>query len=59
MEIRGWTQERAEQEVDESVRRALRQIFKVAATEGITTEAAARHLAEERLHSYRPGAYAA
>jgi leucine dehydrogenase len=49
LETQGWTQERAKKEVAESVRRALRQVFELAATEGITTEAAARHIAEERL----------
>ena len=49
LETQGWTQERAEKEVAESVRRALRQVFELATTEGITTEAAARHIAEERL----------
>jgi leucine dehydrogenase len=49
IETQGWTQERAEKEVVESVRRALRQIFDVAAREGTTTETAARQIAEERL----------
>ncbi len=49
MEMKGWSQERAEREVVESVRRALRQIFEVASKEGITTDAAARQLAENRL----------
>jgi leucine dehydrogenase len=49
LETQGWTQERAEKEVAESVRRALRRVFELATTEGITTEAAARHIAEERL----------
>ena len=49
LETQGWTQERAEKEVADSVRRALRQVFKLATTEGITTEAAARDIAEERL----------
>jgi len=49
LETQGWTQERAEKEVVESVRRALRQIFEVAATERVTTEVAARRIAEERL----------
>ena len=49
LETLGWTQERAEKEVVESVRRALRQVFELSATEGITTEAAARDIAEERL----------
>ncbi len=49
LETQGWTQERAEKEVVESVRRALRQIFETAATERITTDAAARQIADERL----------
>lgn len=49
LETQGWTQERAEKEVVESVRHALRQIFEVAATERIPTEVAARQIAEERL----------
>jgi leucine dehydrogenase len=49
LETQGWTQERAEREVVESVGRALQEVFKLAATEGITTEAAARHIAEGRL----------
>jgi leucine dehydrogenase len=49
LETQGWTQEQAEKRVTESVRRALEQVFELAETEGITTEAAARHIAEERL----------
>jgi leucine dehydrogenase len=49
LETRGWTRECAEGEVVESVRRALRQIFEVAAAKGITTEAAACQIAEEHL----------
>jgi leucine dehydrogenase len=49
MEIQGWTRERAEKEVVGIVQRTLRQIFEVSATEGITTEVAARRIAEERL----------
>ena len=49
VETQGWTQERAEQEVVESVRRALPQVFELAATEGITTDAAAQQIAGERL----------
>jgi len=49
METQGWTQERAEKEVVESVRRALRQIFDMAAKERMTTDAAACRVAEERL----------
>jgi leucine dehydrogenase len=49
LETQGWTQERAEKEVVESVGRALQEVFKLAATEGITTEAAARRIAEGHL----------
>ena len=49
LETQGWTQERAEKEVVESVSRALQEVFKLAATEGITTEAAARRIAEGHL----------
>lgn len=49
METQGWTRERAEKEVVERVREALRHIFEVAAARGITTEAAAWQIAEERL----------
>jgi leucine dehydrogenase len=49
VETQGWTQERAEKEVVESVRRALRQVFELAATEGIPTDAAARQIAGQRL----------
>jgi leucine dehydrogenase len=49
VETQGWTQERVEQEVVESVRRALRQVFELAATEGIPTDAAARQIAGQRL----------
>jgi leucine dehydrogenase len=49
MELSGWSRARAEQEVAESVRRALGQVFDLAVAEGITTEAAARRIAEARL----------
>lgn len=49
MEIKNWTQEQAEQKLAETVRHALRRVFKLAAVEGITTEVAARRIAEERL----------
>jgi len=49
MEMYGWTQEQTEKEVTEGVRRALRQIFDLAAKEGITSEAAAIRVAEEKL----------
>jgi len=53
LETQGWTQERAEKEVVESVRRALRQIFDMAARERVTTEVAARRIAEERLSAIK------
>ena len=49
LETQGWTRERAEREVVETIRRALRRIFEVAAAGGITTEAAATQIAKERL----------
>jgi leucine dehydrogenase len=49
VEAQGWTKERAEEEVVESVRRALGQIFELAAMEGITTDAAAQQIAQKRL----------
>ncbi len=51
MEALGWSQAQAEKEVVQSVQKALRQVFAVAAAEGITTEAAARRIAEERLQA--------
>jgi leucine dehydrogenase len=53
METQGWTRQRAEQEVIESVRHALRQVFEMAEAQGITTDAAAHQIAEERLSSAR------
>jgi leucine dehydrogenase len=53
VETQGWTQERAEEEVAETVRRALRQVFELAATEGMTTDAAAQQIAGERLSGTR------
>jgi leucine dehydrogenase len=49
VETQGWTQEIAKVEVAGTVRRALRQVFQLAAAEGITTDAAARQIAGERL----------
>ncbi len=49
IEAEGWTLMEAEQRVIESVQRALRQIFSIAARENITTEAAARRIAEQHL----------
>ena len=49
LETYGWTPERAETEVVQTVRRSLSQVFDMAEKEGITTEAAANHIAHERL----------
>jgi leucine dehydrogenase len=51
IELQRWTPHKAEDEVVNSVRRNLGQIFESAASGGITTEAAARRLAERRLHA--------
>jgi leucine dehydrogenase len=51
LELQGWTRDMADNEVVESIRRNLSQIFQAAAADGITTEAAARMIAESRLHS--------
>ena len=49
IEALGWSKERAEKEVTGSIQRALRRIFQMSDSEGITTDVAARRLAEERL----------
>ena len=51
MGIQGWTKEQMEKEVTEKIQNVLQQIFKLSATKGITTEAAARQIAEKRLLS--------
>lgn len=51
METLGWSQAEAERQVTERVQTVLRRIFSMAESEGITTGAAARRLAEERLSS--------
>jgi len=51
IETMGWSHSRAEKEVVKSIERALRRIFLMAEAEGITTEAAARRIAEERLRT--------
>jgi leucine dehydrogenase len=51
METRSWTRERAEAEVVDKVRSALRRVFDVASARGITTDDAARRIAEERLRA--------
>jgi leucine dehydrogenase len=49
MEIQGWTKEQMENEVTDGIQNVLKQIFKLSATRGITTEAAARQIAQKRL----------
>lgn len=51
IEALGWSQAEAEKDVVEGVQRALRRVLEVAAAEGITTEAAAHCISEERLRS--------
>ena len=51
IETMGWSYEQAEREVVTGIQRALRHIFGTAQTEGITTETAARQIAEERLRA--------
>jgi glutamate dehydrogenase/leucine dehydrogenase len=49
VETMGWSYAQAEREVAERIQGTLARIFAVAAAEGITTDVAARRLAEERL----------
>jgi len=49
IEALGWSRERTEKEVTGGIQRALRRIFEISDSEGITTDVAARRLAEERL----------
>jgi leucine dehydrogenase len=49
IETMGWSYERAEKEVVAAVQRALPQIFALADTEGITTDAASRRIVDKRL----------
>ena len=49
IEQMGWSYAQAEREVAERIQHALRQIFEAATAEGMTTEAAARRIVEERL----------
>jgi leucine dehydrogenase len=51
METRGWSRERADAEVVDKVRSALRRVFEVASARDITTDAAARTIAEDRLRA--------
>jgi leucine dehydrogenase len=49
IEALGWSRERAEKEITGSIQGALRRILEMSASEGITTDVAARRLAEKRL----------
>ena len=49
METLGWNRDRAEKEVSVNVKRALQQVFQLAAEKDMDTEAAAEHIADERL----------
>jgi len=49
METRGWSREEAEEKVTQAIRGNLSQVFELAETGGITTDAAAKCVAEERL----------
>ena len=49
IEALGWSKERAEKEVTGSIQKALRRIFEMSDSDGMTTDVAARRLAEERL----------
>jgi glutamate dehydrogenase/leucine dehydrogenase len=49
MEQFAWTAEQAEREVIGSIRHTLKQVLNLAEAEGISTEAAARRIAEEHL----------
>ena len=51
MEAMGWTRAEAERAVTDGVRGALRRILELAAAESISTEAAARRIAEKHLSS--------
>jgi leucine dehydrogenase len=53
METQDWTQKYIENEVTERIQNVLLQIFELSATKGITTEAAARQVAEKRLSSVK------
>jgi leucine dehydrogenase len=50
-ETQDWTQEQMENEVSDGIQNVLQHIFKLSAIKGITTEAAARQVAEKRLSS--------
>jgi glutamate dehydrogenase/leucine dehydrogenase len=50
-ETKDWSQEHMENEVTNSIHNVLQHIFELSAIKGITTEAAARQVAEKRLSS--------
>ena len=49
METQDWTRKHMENEVTERIQNILQQIFELSATKGITTDAAARQVADKRL----------
>lgn len=49
IELLGWSQEEAEERVTKSVRHALQRIFEMADAESITTDEAARRIADEHM----------
>jgi len=49
LETLGWDRDRAEKEVSGNVKRALHQVFELAGEKDVSTEAAAEHIADERL----------
>lgn len=53
VETRGLTRQQAENEMVETIRRALRQVFALATAETMTTEAAALQIAGERLSALK------
>jgi leucine dehydrogenase len=55
IETFGWTHTQAETQVAQNIQLALRRVFQTAAAEGVTTAAAARRLADERLQAAANG----
>lgn len=51
IEASGWTRAEAERKVAESVESSLRRVFRLAERDGVTTDTAARRIADERLAS--------
>lgn len=54
IELQGWSPGEAKQRVSESVRDSLLRIFQLSKEEGITTDTAARYIAEHNLTRSRP-----